>query len=533
MSVDDEKVREILSKIGINEDYICENNVGDHGVYDSKNFKLDEVKFVEDIDIDKEKFYDIYSKYIVDVINVIKRNPYMRVYVTADSDNISKAFDNQNVQAKFKNFLKDGDHLDGSNKIVLKTFLDLLRCYSVDDLINNNDTIKKELENGVFDIIKDNRNAFSEEDRENINCSNWKVEDVWNYYNLNTLKERLNILKDGNKIEYSKLSNMLGMTDYLIESKVPDENEVYISSNMKEVKKSEFNAKLMKDIYNDFEIINRKDIVAGLYNYKGSRKIENYNDIPDNMLLHFYAKNFPEYLENNFKNVIVNRELVKEGKKPVNVISNNRREIPVYTELYKKYQEQISDSNIKECINELIPEKTFEITNEDINNKYGYRLDVLKNGSKQLACTTATKDDMIYSLKFAVGFGADLDYNNILLSCDKNADSNLGKESIPYKNKFKELSMTMHEISQSNSERKEILLSRINLKPSYLVCSYDLEKLKESGKFSEDEITKIIEAEVNEAKKLGIDIIQIDNQKIRENMQYEKMLKSESEVPSR
>lgn len=91
----------------------------------------------------------------------------------------------------------------------------------------------------------------------------------------------------------------------------------------------------MKDIYNDFEIINRKDIVAGLYNYKGSRKIENYNDIPDNMLLHFYAKNFPEYLENNFKNVIVNRELVKEGKKPVNVISNNRREIPVYTELYK------------------------------------------------------------------------------------------------------------------------------------------------------------------------------------------------------
>lgn len=30
---------------------------------------------------------------------------------------------------------------------------------------------------------------------------------------------------------------MLGMTDYLIESKVPDENEVYISSNMKEVKR--------------------------------------------------------------------------------------------------------------------------------------------------------------------------------------------------------------------------------------------------------------------------------------------------------
>ena len=177
-----------MSKIGINEDYICENNVGDHGVYDSKNFKLDEVKFVEDIDIDKEKFYDIYSKYIVDVINVIKRNPYMRVYVTADSDNISKVFDNQNVQAKFKNFLKGGDNLDGSNKIVLKTFLDLLRCYSVDDLINNNDTIKKELENGVFDIIKENRNAFSEEDRKNINCSNWKVSDSIIYNRLEMYK---------------------------------------------------------------------------------------------------------------------------------------------------------------------------------------------------------------------------------------------------------------------------------------------------------------------------------------------------------
>ena len=85
----------------------------------------------------------------------------------------------------------------------------------------------------------------------------------------------------------------------------------------------------------------------------------------------------------------------------------------------------------------------------------------------------------------------------------------------------------------SEKKRKEILLSRTNLKPSYLVCSYDLEELKESGKFSEDEINKIIETEINEAKKLGIDIIEIDNQKIRENMQHEKMLKSESEVPSR
>lgn len=44
-------------------------------------------------------------------------------------------------------------------------------------------------------------------------------------------------------------------------------------------------------------------------------KNRKYDDIPDNMLLHFYSKNFPKLLENNFKNVIVNRELVKEGKK--------------------------------------------------------------------------------------------------------------------------------------------------------------------------------------------------------------------------
>ena len=42
-----------------------------------------------------------------------------------------------------------------------------------------------------------------------------------------------------------------------------------------------------------------------------------------------------------------------------------------------------------------------------------------------------------------------------------------------------------------------------------------------------------IYSELKSAKKLGIDIIQIDNQKIRENMQHEKMLKSETEVPSR
>lgn len=246
----------------------------------------------------------------------------------------------------------------------------------------------------------------------------------------------------------------------------------------------------MQNIYDEFEILNREDIIKNLYCDSGDSAIKK-EEVPENMLLHFYEYNLKEFLKSNFTNTVINRIRLANNEEilPTSPIrlANRKTVLPKYTDLEEKYKEQIENENLDECVNELIPNKTFNITEKDIKNNLGYRLDVLK--SKQLACTTIKKDKIFEDnsvLRFAVGFGKSLNKENILLSCTKNADSNLGLDNIPYKNKFLELSNTFNEVQESNEERKEILLNRENLKVDYLLCVYNQKEIESSGEYKKN-----------------------------------------------
>lgn len=528
-----EKIRNLLiEKIGMSKDYECGNYTGDHAIWNDKEFNLRDIGDLESIDISPEIFQNIYENYIDDIIEVIKRNSYMKVHAIMDKGDMSE-FNEDRIKAEFKSFMNGEMKLNSRNKITIKTFLELINTYNIEDLLNENETVKKELQNGVFDLIKDEPDAFSKEDREKINKLDWKKEDVDNYYNLPLLYERLTSIKEKGNIDNSEMLNLCGMAKYLLETGIPMKDEK-ISFGKKEKTKSDFYSRLMSNIYENYEIINREDIVRSLYSSKGDVNIEKYDDIPDNMLLHYYGMKNDD-LKCIFIGTIINRERLKNGEEILKVLEKDEKGKPIeyrYPELEEKYKDKIKEANIDDCVNELKPDVTFNITEEDIENGLGYRLEVLKG--TQLACTTKSREKILeseYYLDFAIGFGNNIQPQNIILACDRNADSNLGIEHIPCKNKFKELSKTYDEIQSSKEDIREILLDRKNLKPEYFVCMYDREKIEQD----EDEQCKrvhdeAIKKELKKAKELGLDIIMIDRTKIREERQKNEMENGEYSI---
>ena len=498
----------LYKKLGINEGYECENYVGDHSRWLSTDFQVEDVKFLEKIDVDKEKFDTIYQKYLDNIVEVIKRNPYMRLYAKMDKGEMSE-FNEEKVKKQFTDFMQGKQELNSRNRIVLKTFLQLLDTYDINDLLNENEAIKKELQNGIFDLIKEDNEALSQDERDSINKLDWEKEDVENYYNLGLLKKRIEYIKEGRNTDPSILVSIGNFTDYLISQGIPKKDELTEFKNKDNIKKQDFYSLLMKNIYQEFEIINRNDIINSLCN-------------DNNILIHSYRPRNDIYI--NFKNTIVNRERLKEGKELLPIIDTT---IPEYPEIYEEYKEKILESNLDAKCDELIPSESFEVTEEDIKNNLGYRLDVFK--SNQLACNYITMNDFLNNgigYEYAIAFSTNLKPENIYLSCDQNADSNLGIDNIPYKNKFEELSKTSHELNESEILSKgvkvrEVLLKRTGLKVDKLICKYNSKEIESSGK-RKDIILEEINDEIERAKKMGIEVEEYDLSKmIDEKNDYE------------
>jgi predicted transposase YbfD/YdcC len=70
-------------------------------------------------------------------------------------------FNELKIKEDFTGFMSSNNKLNSRNKIVLKTFIELLDTYSLSDLLEENSKVKKELENGVFDLVKNNADALS------------------------------------------------------------------------------------------------------------------------------------------------------------------------------------------------------------------------------------------------------------------------------------------------------------------------------------------------------------------------------------
>lgn len=502
-------------KIGLNINYECEDLEGDNGVFDSKNFTEAEVQFLVSYGITPDKFKTINETYLDNILKIIERNPYLKVYGWDDS--INRIVNSEKIKQDYEMFLNNQSNiLNLNSKVVLKTYLELLKLYPLEDLLDKREYITKELESGMFDVLAIDKEAITSEDREKINMLSWKKEDIENYSNLDILKQRLEYIEKNGKVKHSETEEILKYIEYIQQRGIPEPNQKNNIKGNSDVLEEEFISALMKNIYGNYERINRKDII--LSSYSSNEGVQ--NKIPKNMLVHYYNSGSTDDVKQIFKNLVINRERFKKSQDLVTVIDEKTRRILVHEELEREYSEEIEAANLDECFDDLMPSVVFNPTDEDIENKLGYALEVFRNSSKQISCTF-TSEDLLESrdgVQFAVGFDSStLKPDSILLSTDRNADSNLGVDNIPYKNRFKELSKTYTEIMQSNDPRRETLLSRENLQVSYCLCIYDDRVITQESK-------RLIELEKLKAKKLNIPIVEINRRLLeKENEEIRKI----------
>ena len=518
--------REILNKkLGIPLNYRFEGKIGDNGIYNSKEFNLDFVRLLEDVDITEQEFETIYNMYSLDISEVIGRNSALKVY---SLDNSIVYNPEITMKAGFE-FMSGKVELTSESKIAVQEMILLLKTYGKDKLLSKDEKVKKELKSGLYDYIKATKELITPNQREKL----YQLADVWNkndfanYTNLELLKQRYEyILKKRQCKDISKVKELIIKVNSIINSEIPNIQET-IEIDGEPVLKAVELSNSMKLIYNDFEKYNREDIIASIYNPNNDQTIEKEEDVPNNMLVHFY--NPSENIRTLFETVLINRAKTKLGEQPIKMFSEHFKD--EYIIERKRFEKEILESEIDNYINELLPGESFEILEGDQGHR---RLDAIKSSGKQLATFLASKKNIIEILEknqrlacgpvaYAVGFSKDtISEDHIILTCNENANSNISKENIPCDDTFISLSHTYDELINSPSQRTEVLLSRKfedkKIEAGYFLCVYDKKKLEEPrNEYSKDEMLQ----QINIAKNLNLKCILVDIEQIKINEKEE------------
>jgi hypothetical protein len=499
-------VRDVLNeKFGVKRDYKFESKIGDHGICDSLDFSVKDISHILNKNITDEQFRLVSDEYITKVLDVIKRNPNLNIYFIYNS----KKYDDIKIIDNYNQFLDGKTELNMENKIIFKEMTNLIATYSLDELINKKEDVKKEIDSGVYDFIKMPNPKFSQNEREKLNGIThiWNRQDIANYKNLSLLSKRYtDIIENADDKDVLKITSIIDEINNAIVSDIPQKDDNIIGKFSDDMNKW----------YSYFEKVNREGIMNLVYSSNSSNNITSREDVPSSLLVHFY--NPAANISDIFKLVAINRMRLKNNEEPIileqlsDIYKNQILKIKI-EEDFERFKEDIEKINIDECTDELNPSKTFCFKDDDIEFP---RKDVIEASSKQLACYLINKESVIDLLEndkrmtsgngniaFAVGFSKNrVSPKNILLSCTSNANSNMGIDNIPCEDKFVDLEKTHRELTEVTNQRTEVLLNREGIQPDYLLI------LK--GKEIDEYDNELINNEIKKAEKLGIDILSID-----------------------
>lgn len=503
-------IRETLNKkFGVRKDYNFFGNIGDHGICDSLDFSINDISHISSKQITDKQFNLISSEYINEILAVIKRKPNLNVYFVYNGKNYS----NSQLIDNYNQFIKGNVELNMENKIILKEMINLISTYSLNELLNKKDEVKKEISLGVYDYIEMPNPKFSQSDREKLNriTNIWNINDIANYSNLPLLIERFGYIVENGKIRnVNNIANIIEQIKDVISNGIPDK-EVDSGYTADEL------GIKMNDWYKYFEEVNREDILGSVYSSsKQNAEMTKKEEVPESMLVHFYNSNAT--LEKVFQLIAINRARKEHGEKPIVIKSliGIYKDKEIQEQINKnllRFKDYIETTNIEGAINELQPDISFKIKDSDEEIP---RLNVLMAEQAQLACYLINKESLINLLNYDgrmtsgsgnVAFGVGFSKNgvkseNILLSCDSNANSNIGMENIPCEDPFVDLSKTYKELSEVKNKRTEVLIDRHDLKPNYLLI------LK--GKNIDEYDNELIQTELKKAKDLGIASVIMD-----------------------
>lgn len=503
---DTKDLLELIDKSKTKEDFI--NNVKEFCKSNDKNFYINSLlignflgcyDFVDNSEKINPKFINNFNNKNFDKIyEILKNNFYEYVISNNKYKNIfsprkdmtydyTKDINKEEIELIFENAVKfhktyvfDLVEL----RVIYGYLLKTLGNYSIDDICNNFDFVKSDLDS-------DNEKKLFERQSEFKELKNLSDIERKNIKEIDLLEERLKLIQNEN-------------------SKVLLERLYRIKDNLIE------NIDELNDIYLEYEILLREDIVDKLYIPSNELTVvDNYLDLKP-QLIHMFVRNpakFRRELEEKIK-----ESIIKERK-------NDNYDEELTEEEYSEFIRRKSIINAE--LDQTQVNYSFEPIGHytDSSGFRGYKSDT----SNQIAASIYSAEYFLNAYKrvglIGIGFNKEgLTPEAIALSSSSYLTTNMGLNNIEYnENKeFDRMSAPYEELKE-NDGKSEVVMFRRNMdydtKASYIFCTIDSSDEKKSK--------EILERcrELNKSSKLKL--VVYDLYKIRKS--YEDSLKEKEE----
>lgn len=482
---------------GINPQYFSRKSL------DSKNM----IEMLKESNITRDELQEIYQIYGQEIISSYNNDSYIRnksilripekgSYIGELQDHVTY-YSEDDFKSIFDKYFNNEEISETEQCILMGMLLketELIKMYTPKYLRENQDFIKAEMDIGIFDDMVIANKSYSNEDRKRLVSLKglWKKDDLDRYNNLNLLKQRM-------------LSGSQTQENLQIVKKV----EEIMGKPFEEIQNSASEiADLMNDIYMDYEVENRNQIIENVYDPKDSKEIviTDLSQMGESAMLHFFE--------------------------PTRHMSN-------FDAYVKKLEEKSSKSLGKEIIFSDEEKEAMKLQYENKENHYitDYALDFegigqvdsflqyATNTSEQL-CTMVTTPEKILSGKeirgaVALGFSKQtLDPSLIATISNRNIHSNKGIDYVESSNTFEDFSVSYDELIANDTKsggNTELVLFRnsyeASLKPSYVMYVGN-EKIDSAN---EQQNLNTIREQMKNAG-LNVPLVIFDRYSIREKM---------------
>ena len=394
------------------------------------------INIFKENDIDRQTLQEIYEIYGDEIISQYNQDVLLKnksVLVSNGKYNIGSAsgglqdhvteYTEEDFKEIFNKYLKN-EEMTETEKYILMGLIakesELIEMYSVEHLKNHQEYIKSEIDVGIFNDILTNQKQYTNDERKRIvKLHNiWTTVDLNRYNNLGLLKNRLSSLPETeeNLRRVKKVDDILSMT---LDSIVANGEAV---------------AKELKDIFLDYEVENRNNIIENVYNPENQDEIviTDLSQFSTGAMLHFFDINqnfskFENYVEDLEEKH--SEELGKEFH-----FSEKEKE-----DLLRQYE-------IKE--NHFITDKSLDI--DGIGQVSVFDDRYVTNTSNQLSAMILTPKEILHNSRtrgvLALGFSKKtLSPELIATTSNENIHSNKGIDYVESYNEFRDFSASYQE----------------------------------------------------------------------------------------
>ena len=479
------------------------------GIYDKK--------FLQETELTAETYAKILDMYIDEIVNKFENNNYKKRQffkkVGQNSADLVKGLSREELKEKIveeMNLILQGGKVNWQEKSAMfRTVFNEIKVwiivYGIDRLFEDNENVRMEMKLGIdqkrYEAIesKGKKEVDEEEVRKEVHIAQTLSDQEFeNYKNIDLLKSRFQSLL---------------LTSVDDETKKEIEEKIQAIDKMSTMDTNEI-GEALKDLYFDYEVINRSALLGSLYVPKNNTVI-NREDELCNMLVHFFddsrsLKRFNDI----YRSKIVKRIKHRTGKKDEKDFTEYEKQD--IESAMKDYEEVKMDTSI---INNS--------ANVALNASCGFDYSVKSNVSNQISASVVKKD-ILLQRGISVGIGLDsrgVPLENIATISDTNIYSNQGLENIPTENEFRAFSssaLDMMSDDKRRNGRNEVVMFRntdeASIKPSYFlcVCNKDIE--------NDEESTKLVEeyrafAESRSLPFVFVDAYEINKAKVRQKNQ--------------